>query len=268
MQRHAVDTELPKVDAQKEEIEKKEKAAPPATRTDAEAETETTAATDAGSAFAEKQKLTPGAMSLAAAEKILQGSFGDMKKIVPGTVVILADQAACSAKYDEVCMADGIKRPDGSAWAAGDCAKDDAAAGVTTEGFAWKGTVYVNGATTLVTATAHEILHNNVSAEFRSTVGETFNEGITEKLARTALTEAGITVPAVTAYPDEVEIAEKLIDFFGLEVVKAAYFGSALVLIFMFMVKGAGTWDELKTAAEALDKDKVDEALKGKPETE
>ncbi len=143
-------------------------------------------------------------MSLASAQKILQGSLGGLKTIVPGTIEVLADQAACSRKYDEVCMADGITRPDGSPWAMGDCAKDDIAAGVQTEGFAWKGVVYVNGATTLVTATAHEILHNNADSGFRGKVGETFNEGTTEFLARDALKQVGVKVPSVTAYPEQV----------------------------------------------------------------
>src|SRR5262245_1629784 len=52
----------------------------------------------AAKSFKKDQKLNPGAMSLAAAEKILQGQFGGLKKIVPGTIVILADQPACSAK--------------------------------------------------------------------------------------------------------------------------------------------------------------------------
>ena len=265
IQRHPPGEELPNKDDQAAEVGEKQQATPPsATRTPEEAASETTAATTAGKEFAEKQKLTPGAMSLAGAEKILQGSYGGFKKIVPGTIEILKDQAACSAKYDEVCIRDKIPRPDGSEWKAGDTAKDDAAAGVLTQGFAWKGVVYINGTTTLVTATAHEILHNNTESKFRARAGETFNEGVTETLARKALTDAGITVPAVTAYPDQVEITKKLIDLVGLDVVENAYFGDVEGLVTAYEKATSKTWADLVAAAKALDKDKVDEAMKPK----
>ncbi|KAA3653962.1 MAG: DUF4157 domain-containing protein, partial [Chloroflexi bacterium] len=275
IQRHPDGEELKNKDVQVAEISEKEKAAPgkigengsvaPAsTRTETEEKSEKEAATEAGTAFTNSQKLTPGAMSLAAAEKILQGAFGDSKKIVPGTIEILANQAACAAKYDEVCIADGILRPDGSAWQAGDCAKDDAAAGVQTEGFAWKGVVYVNGETTLVTATAHEILHNNTESNFRDKVGETFNEGVTETLAQNALKAAGITVPSVTAYPVQVSLTKLLIDLVGIDVVEKAYFDDVQELVTAYLNKGSGTWGELFNAAETLDTDGVKNAVKPK----
>lgn len=265
VQRHPEGAELPRRDEQVGEIQEKEQAAPQATRTKTEENTQTAEAKQAGGAFQKKQKLTPGAMSLASAQKILQGAFGGLKTIVPGTIIILADQPACSAKYDEVCMADGILRPDGSAWQAGDCAKDDALAGTTTEGFAWKGVVYVNGATTLVTATAHEILHNNTAAGFRDKVGETFNEGATELLARRALSVAGISVPSVTAYPDQVKFTVKLQSIVGQPVLTEAYFSTPDSLITKFEeLKGAGTWATLKTHAEALDEAKFNETIAAK----
>lgn len=260
VQRHAEGAELPKKDDQVAEIATKENLAPAATRRGDKKK-----AKKAGGEFEETQKLTPGAMSLSAAEKILQGSYGGLKKIVPGTVVVLADQAACSAKYDEVCIADGIARPDGSEWSAGDNAIDDAAAGVTTEGFAWKGVVYVNGKTTIVTATAHEILHNNTEPKFRGKAGETFNEGVTETLARASLKDGGISVPGTTAYPTQVALTKKLIDFVGLDVVKKAYFDDVQKLVDKFLSKGTGTWANLVSAAEALDATKVDAALTKPP---
>ena len=273
VQRHPVGKELPDKNAQVTEIGEKEKKAPDkmgknatlapeATRTKQVEMAEKKAGKGAGTAFTKSQKLTPGAMSLASAEKILQGAYGGLKKIVPGTIVILADQPACSAKYDQVCMADNVPRPDGSAWQAGDCAKDDAAAGVLTEGFAWKGVVYVNGATTLVTATAHEILHNNAEPNFRAKVGETFNEGVTETLARKALSEVGVKVPGVTAYPEQVKLTKLLIDLVGIDVVEKAYFENVQELVRMYNRKGRSTWSKLVQAAEALDTDKVTNALK------
>ena len=275
VQRHPQGTELPNKEDQVSEIGSsvaasqnvaaQDSPAPPAaTRTAKVKGEEEAAATAEGTTFTAANKLSPGAMSLASAEKILQGSYGDFKKIVPGSVVILADQPACAAKYDEVCIAAGITRDDGSAWQAGDCAKDDAAAGVQTEGFAWEGVVYVNGKTTLVTATAHEILHNNTEPNFRAKVGETFNEGVTETLARKALTDAGITVPAVTAYPDQVKLTKLLVDFVGLDVVQNAYFKDVSGLVTAFTSKGTGTWENLVAKAEALDTTEVTKALTAK----
>lgn len=265
VRRHTEGTELPAKEDQVGEIQEKEQAAPQATRTKTEEAAQTSEAKKAGSAFQKSQKLTPGAMSLASAQKVLQGAFGGLKTIVPGTIVILADQPACSAKYDEVCMADGIKRPDGSDWQAGDCAKDDAAAGTQTEGFAWKGVVYVNGKTTLVTATAHEILHNNTAAGFRTKVGETFNEGATELLARRALGLAGVAVPTVTAYPDQVKFTLRLQQLVGQDTLSTAYFSGPDSLVTRYEeLKGVGTWATLKGFAEALDETQFNAAIGAK----
>jgi hypothetical protein len=235
--------------------------APEATRSARQETTDTSDATAAGTAF---KALTPGAMSLATAQKVLTGAFGGVKAIVPGSIVILADQPACSAKYDEVCMAAHIKRDDGSDWKAGDCAKDDAAAGVTTEGFAWGGIVYVNGKTTLVTATAHEILHNNTAADYRAAMGETFNEGSTEYLARKAVAAAGVTVPATTAYPTQVDITTALVALVGEDALISAYFGGAATLKDLITTKAKGTWAQIRAAAEGLQTATAKDLLKPK----
>lgn len=236
--------------------------APQATRSARQEATDKSAATAAGTAF--KTQLTPAAMSLATAQTVLTGAFGGVKAIVPGSIVILADQPACAAKYDEVCIASHVPRPDGSAWKAGDCAADDAAAGVQTEGFAWEGIVYVNGKTTLVTATAHEMLHLNTAAGYRAAMGETFNEGSTEYLARKAIAAAGITVPAVTAYPTQIVITKALIDLVGESALISAYFGGAGALTDLVKTKAKGTWAQIRTAAEALQVDTAKDLLKAK----
>jgi hypothetical protein len=235
--------------------------APEATRSARQETADKADATAAGTAF---KALTPGAMSLATAQKVLTGAYGGVKTIVPGSVVILADQPACSAKYDEVCMADHIKRPDGSDWKAGDCAKDDIAAGVRTEGFAWKGVVYVNGKTTLVTATAHEILHNNTAAGYRTAMGETFNEGSTEYLARKAVAAAGVTVPGVTAYPTQVDITTALVALVGEDALISGYFGGAATLKDLITTKAKGTWTQIRAAAEGLQTATAKDLLKPK----
>ena len=265
IQRHTEGAELPKKEEQVGEIQEKQLAAPEATRTKVDETAQVADVTKSGKAFQEAQKLTPGAMSLASAQKILQGAFGGLKVIVPGTIVILADQPACVAKYDEVCIADNLTKADGTPWTAGHKASLDAAAGVTTEGFAWKGIVYVNGQTPLVTATAHEILHNNVAAGFRDTVGETFNEGVTELLARRALSVAGISVPSVTAYPDQVKFTVRLQKLVGDPTLTESYFSGADTLIAKFEeLKGVGTWATLKTHAEALDEANFNAVLAAK----
>ena len=272
VQRHPEGTELPDSDAQASEIGVKENAAPPATRTAADETAETGAATKAGADFLASQAVSQGAMSLAGAQKILQGSFGDIKSIVPGTIVVLANQAACSAMYDKVCAAAGIFSPfppvDGSAtplWQAGDRARIDERDGIIIEGFAWEGVTYVNGESTLVTVTAHEVLHNNTGPDFRATAGETFNEGVTEILARAACEAAGIPVPHITAYPTQISLTQKLIDFVGMSVVQQAYFGNVQTLVDAYTSIAAGTWVSLKGAAEALDAAMVDAALTPKP---
>lgn len=258
VQRHAPGTELPQKDKNLAETGQ----ALSATRSSAEAKKQKGDASTEGSTFQKARKLTPGAMSLASAQKVLQGTYGDVKDIVPGSIVILADQPACAAKYDEIEMARGVLRPDGSAWKAGDCAKDDAAEGVTTEGFASDGVVYVNGKTTLVTATAHEMLHNNTGAGFRTKMGETFNEGTTELLARQALKDSGVAVPAETAYPTQVSLTSQLKDLVGVQTLTDAYFNGPDKLIAAFeALKGVGSWVTLKALAEALDVGKAKKAM-------
>jgi hypothetical protein len=263
---------LADADAQASEIGVKENTAPPATRTAAEETAETGAATKAGADFLASQAVSQGAMSLAGAQKILQGSYGGIKSIVPGTIVVLANQAACSAMYDKVCAAAGIFSPfppaDGSAtpiWQAGDRARIDERDGIIIEGFAWEGVTYVNGESTLVTVTAHEVLHNNTGPDFRATAGETFNEGVTETLARAACEAAGIPVPHITAYPTQIALTQKLIDFVGMNVVQQAYFGNVQTLVDAYTSIASGTWVSLKGAAEALDATRVDAALTPKP---
>lgn len=268
IQRHPEGAELPNKGDHVAEIEAKAEPAPAAdealpadTRTPIESMAQKGEAIQAGAAFQGAPALTRGAMSLASAQKILQGQFGDVATIVGGTIVILADQAACSAKYDEVCIAANLKYK-GQPWQAGDRAKMDAELGVTVEGFEWKGIVYVNGKTSLVTATAHEILHANVAAGFRAAMGETFNEGITEFLARKALTSAGITVPATTAYPKEVALTAKLLPIVTEGVATSAYFAGHAPLITKYETeKGPGTWAPMKADAEALQIAKVEAAF-------
>jgi hypothetical protein len=136
------------------------------------------------------------------------------------------------------------------------------------DGFAWGGVVYVNGQTTLVTATAHEMLHNNTAAGFRAAVGEAINEGCTEYLAKLALRAAGVpTAAGTTAYPTQVSIVEALVAFVGESVVKRAYFGGVEPLIQAYeRARGvANSWAAFKAAADSLDLGRVTPLLEAHP---
>jgi hypothetical protein len=192
------------------------------------------------------------AMSLAGAQAILQGVYGDVHTIVAGSIQILNGRAALWAKYDEVCIAAHLTNPTTrQPWAAGDSQRRDPGL----EGFAWGGVVYVNAETPLVTATAHEMLHNNTAAGFRAAVGEAINEGCTEFLAKRALYDAGVNTPAeATAYPTQVDIVNRLVSFVGVDKVISAYFGGANTFISAYETARnlTGSWGALKTAADSL----------------
>jgi hypothetical protein len=193
---------------------------------------------------------TSKAMSKVKANELLTASYSSVKTISSGTVVVTKDQAELWAKYDEVCIAAKLTNPDtGKLWVAGDSKKRTPGL----EGFAWGGTSYISGTATLITATAHEMLHNNTAAGFRNAVGEGFNEGATEYLAIKAL-KAGSIPMATTAYPSEVDMTTKLIGVVGESTLVAAYFGGAASLIKAYEdKKGVGTWATLKAKSDAKD---------------
>jgi len=190
---------------------------------------------------------TPTAMDLTKACEVLKKSYGTVKTIVPGSIVLLADRDATWAKYDEVTKGRTnpfTKQP----WKDGDA--KNAYPGL--DGFADKGTVYVNQKTRLATATAHEMLHNNTAAGFRAAVGETINEGSTEYLAIKALKAASISIASGTAYPGEVGFVTKLIGVVGEDTLIKAYFGGAATLTDAFDAKqGKGQFAVMKPLADA-----------------
>ena len=197
-------------------------------------------------------------MGLGAAEKILQGEFGGLKKIVPGSVVTLPDNDATIARWESI----NIGRYDHQL--ARNVGVGDGAvkfAGSILNGFADAGVVYVNLENETITTTAHEILHNNAAGDFRGKMGETFNEGTTELLAAKALNASGIKTPKTqTTYHEEVAVTKQLIDLLGEQTWKSAYFEGPDTLIANYeSLKGAGGWATLKDLAE---KRKWDEAKK------
>ena len=72
-------------------------------------------------------------------------------------------------------------------------------------------------------------------------------------------------MPHITAYPTQISLTQKLIDFVGMSVVQQAYFGNVQTLVDADTSIAAGTWVSLKGAAEALDAAMVDAALTPKP---
>ena len=95
-------------------------------------------------------------------------------------------------------------------------------------------------------------------------MGETFNEGSTEYLARKAVAAAGVTVPAVTAYPTQVGITTALIALVGEDALISGYFGGAATLKDLITTKAKGTWAQIRVAAEGLQTATVKDLLKPK----
>src|SRR5262249_54853607 len=147
----------------------------------------------------------------------LQKAYGSLKTIVPGNITFVEGQSALWAKYDEVCLRDHVTNPrTRQPWKTGDAQHDIPGL----QGFADKGsgTVFVNHFNPLPTATAHEMLHMNTAADFRAAVGETINEGMTERLALKALTAAGVSTTGTggaQAYPQQREAVEALSGMIG-----------------------------------------------------
>jgi hypothetical protein len=192
---------------------------------------------------------TPEAMSLSRAQEVLTASFGSVKTIVPGSIVMLDGRPALWAKYDQISKGrnNALAAP-ARPWQDGDAERYIP----TLEGFADNGTVYVNKNTPLPTATAHEMLHNNTAADYRGRVGETVNEGTTEYLAIKALTAAGVAV-GDPAYPDQRMIVGQLIRLVGEDTLIQSYFGGADLLINTYaLLKGNLLWYAFRAHAEAL----------------
>ena len=80
-----------------------------------------------------------------------------------------------------------------------------------------------------------------------------------------ALSVAGVTVPTVTAYPDEVKFTLKLQQLVGQPVLTEGYFGNPdTVIAKVEELKGTGTWATIKTHAEAKDEAKFNAAIGAK----
>jgi hypothetical protein len=187
------------------------------------------------------------AMDLAMAQALLTQSYGAIKEIVAGKIVLLADREATWKRCDKIHKGHANPSNANQPWTDGDAEKYHPGL----DGFAWEGTVYVNRQSQLATVTAHEVLHLNAAAGFGAAVGDAIQEGLTEYLARKAFTDAGIELGRTTAYADEVVFVTKLTLLVDEQTLIDAYFTGADVLIEKFdALKGSGAFAELRSVTQ------------------
>jgi hypothetical protein len=139
----------------------------------------------------------PG-FDLAGGQEILTGAFGTIKKIVPGKIEVL-DEADFQVAYDKIYGAGDYS------WAKYVVPKYG-----SLNGFAYKGTNYINKASAGLHTIVHEMLHNNCAADFIDVVGSRFNEGTTEILTQVAC--ALFNEPAPVTYPGESPVVQTAVD--------------------------------------------------------
>lgn len=221
------------------------------TTTPATTPTTTTPATTTPAAATTPAPATSMAMDSTRAQEVLNTTFGSIHRMIPVTTVLLEDNAATLAKYDQISVGrNNIFVTPNRPWQAGDA---QAAFGGL-NGFADNGTIYVNKQTTSPTTTCHEMLHLNTAGGFRAAVGETINEGTTQMLTIKALQQAGVALPASLPYAGETAMVRKLATVVGEGTLTSAYFGGADSLISAFnAIQGEGMFALMKARADAKD---------------
>jgi hypothetical protein len=181
-----------------------------------------------------------GVMQADAARQVLQDAFGSYRTISAGSVRVL-DQAAFQTAYDAVY---GTTRFAWATWV------------VPTHGnlngFAHNGVNYINAATANAGTVAHEMLHNNIASDWRTFVGNQFDEGATDVLKQHALRAAGITAP--NSYPNQMAVVEAfLASGVTREQLFTAYLrGGAATIVGRHVDNTCvGTWAQVKEASQA-----------------
>jgi hypothetical protein len=228
-----------------------EAAAPATTGTTSEPATEGASPTAAeGPTPPVPAPATSLAMDSTRAQTILQDAFGDVRRIIPVTTILLEDNAATWTKYDEINVGrNNIYVTPRRPWRNGDA---QAAFPSGLNGFANGGTIYVNKQTSSPTTTCHEMLHSNTAADFRGKVGEAINEGATQYLTIKALTAAGVALPGAIPYATQVGIVRKLVQVVGEEILISSYFGGADPLIETYeLLMGQAMFNVLKIFLDA-----------------
>src|SRR5581483_273099 len=177
-----------------------------------------------------------------AARKILEDAYGSYKTIDKGKVEVLP-QADFQKAYDKI-------------YGAGPYAWDKYVkpGPGNLEGFAHDGTNYINQDCISLDTVPHEMLHNNVAADWTDFVGSEFNEGTTEYLTIKAMEKA--KKKPSHSYPGQEGAVQALIAAGCSEDnLKKAYFkGDAATLIGAWVdAHCKGKWADVKTAMQAKD---------------
>jgi hypothetical protein len=137
-------------------------------------------------------------MDLASGEKVLTNAFGGIKTISPGKVELL-DQAGFQVAYDKI-------------YGAGEYSWDKYVKPKfgNLEGFAYDNVNYINTGMAHLDTIVHEMLHNNVAADWRGVVEHDFDEGATEILTIAACKK--LSVAFYVSYPGENSVVQAALD--------------------------------------------------------
>jgi hypothetical protein len=188
---------------------------------------------------------TPGSqnqvMTAAAAQQLLQRTYGSYKQMSAGQVRVLA-QADFQVAYDAIYGSGQYS------WA-----RYVAPRFGNLNGFAYGGVNYINSNAANVTTVPHEMLHTNVAADWRPVVGSPFDEGATEYLEQHALRTGGINT-TLTHYPNERAVVEAYLAAGATQdsLFRAYLVGGAQTLVSQWVDQHCqGTWAQVKTATES-----------------
>lgn len=194
-----------------------------------------------------------GPLSEDKALSVLNDAFKGYKAMAKGSVQVL-DQAAFQAAYDKVYGKteyswDKYVKPK---WG-------------NLNGFAHENVNYINKNMANTGTVPHEMLHNNVAADWRDVVGNQFDEGATDYLKQHALKKAGLSSP--NSYEDQMGVVKAfLATGVSEDQLFTAYLkgGAATIVAKWVDEHCAGKWSEVKAACQSQDyaKAKVKLALK------
>lgn len=203
-------------------------------------------------------------LQLPYAEKVITDAFGAVAKtkIIRGEITVATGEDEILAAFDKVNK--GRKNTLANrAWQDGDAKKNFKDRGLRLNGFADKGKVWVDMESTDPTATVHEMLHINTASDFRGSVGEIVNEGITERLAIKAMVAAGDAVTgSENTYTKERAFVDKLLAMVSEATAIDAYFNGAAKLVTAYeTIGGTGSWATLKAELVKNDYAKAEAAL-------
>jgi hypothetical protein len=178
-----------------------------------------------------KKKMIDKAKSVA----ILEKSFGGYKTMTGGTVKVLGQadfEKAWEKIYGDTKYAWATYVVPGSG---------------NLEGFAYKGTNYINKDVGSVDVVPHEMLHSNADGGWKGFAGSNINEGTTEYLTIKAVKAA--KYKPTHSYPNQEKVIRRLVRRVGADTLMKAYFnGETDALKQAVDDKCRGSWDDFKKA--------------------